>query len=229
MTIGHDLVQQIAGEITMSQNTGATLRKWRELFDITQKDLANLVGVSPSVISDYESGRRASPGITSVRRIVKALMDHDESHGFRLSRSLSRPTELEGAILGIKEYSYGIPAKVLLEAVQAELLFSPAGLDRPLYGYTLVDSLKAITTFNGSDFAQIYGWSNERALCFTGVKYGRSPLIAIRAHHLKPALVLYIQPERVDALAHKLSKLERIILARTELSHTQVNQAFSKL
>ena len=227
--MGHDLVQQIAGEITMSDNTGATLRKWRELFDITQKELAGLVGVSPSVISDYESGRRASPGIISVRRIVNALMEFDERHGFRLTRSLSQPTEVEGAILGIKEYSYGVPTKSLLEAVKAEILYDPEGLDKPLYGSTLIDSLKAITTFNGSDFAQIYGWSNERALCFTGVKYGRSPLIAIRAHHLKPALVLYIQPERVDDLARKLSKLERIILARTEFSHTMVNQALSKL
>ena len=227
--MGHDLVQQIAGEITMSENTGATLRKWRVLFEITQKELARLVGVSPSVISDYESGRRASPGITSVRRIVKALMEYDERHGFRLTKSLSQPTEVEGAILGIKEYSYGVQAQELVEAVEGEVLYAPEGLDKPLYGYTLIDSLKAITTFNGSDFAQIYGWSNERALCFTGVKYGRSPLIAIRAHHLKPALVLYIQPERVDDLARKLSKLERIILATTEMPHTMVNQAFSKL
>jgi len=227
--MGHDLVQQIAGEITMSENTGATLRKWRVLFEITQKELARLVGVSPSVISDYESGRRASPGITSVRRIVNALLEYDESHGFKLTRSLSQPTATEGAILGIKEYSYGVSTHRLLEAVEAEVLVGLGEMDKPLYGFTLIDSLKAITTFNGTDFAQIYGWSNERALCFTGVKYGRSPLIAIRAHHLKPALVLYIQPERVDILAKKLSKLENIILARTELSHNMVNETLSKL
>lgn len=227
--MAQELVQQIAGEITMSENTAATLRKWRELFDITQKELAGLVGVSPSVISDYESGRRASPGIVSVRRIVNALMEHDKRHGSRLARSLTPPAEGEGAILGMKEYSIGVPARELIAAARAEVLVGEKMMDKPLYGYTLIDSLKAITTFNGSDFTHIYGWSNERALCFTGVKYGRSPLIAIRAHHLTPALVLYIQAERVDDLAKKLSKLERIILAITDLSPRRINEQLSKL
>lgn len=227
--MAHDLMNQIAGEITISENTGATLRKWRELFGITQKELAGLVGVSPSVISDYESGRRASPGINSVRRIVLALIEFDKQNGSKMARALAPQREGEGAILGIKEYSYGVKATAMVEALEAELLYGEEMVEKALYGYTLIDSLKAITTFNSSDFTHIYGWSNERALCFTGVKYGRSPMIAIRAHHIKPTMVLYIQPERVDKLALKLAELEQIVLARTDMPYTQVNEQLRTL
>jgi putative transcriptional regulator len=64
---------------------------------------------------------------------------------------------------------------------------------------------------------KVYGWSTERALLFSGVHYGRSPMIAVRAHPMKPAIVVYIQPENVDDLAVRLAELEHIVLLRTEL------------
>ena len=75
------LREKIAGEITLSQDAGKTIRKWREEFRISQQDLAEHMGVSPSMISDYESGRRKSPGIAIVRRIVDSLIELDEMSG----------------------------------------------------------------------------------------------------------------------------------------------------
>ncbi len=43
-------------------------------------------------------------------------------------------------------------------------------------------------------------------------------MVAIRAHPLKPAMVVFQKPERVDELAVKLADLERIPLAVTNLS-----------
>ena len=57
--------QRIAGEIALSSNPGRTIKKWREEFGLSQHQLADAMGVSHSVISDYESGRRKSPGSTS--------------------------------------------------------------------------------------------------------------------------------------------------------------------
>ena len=51
------LAEKMAGEITLSDNPGETLKKWRASFEISQTDLASFLKVSPSVISDYESGR----------------------------------------------------------------------------------------------------------------------------------------------------------------------------
>ena len=42
-----------------------------------------------------------------------------------------------------------------------------------------------------ADHIRVYGWSTERALVFSGIKYGRSPMIAIRVHPMKPAMVVY--------------------------------------
>src|SRR6056297_2131692 len=76
-----ELAEKIAGEITLSDDPGATLRKWRTDFDVSQTELATQLGVSSSVISDYESGRRESPGIALVNRLVYALLDIDERRG----------------------------------------------------------------------------------------------------------------------------------------------------
>ena len=68
------LAEKIAGEITLSPKPGETLRKWRTTFSIAQAELANFLGVAQSVISDYESGRRKSPGIHSVKKIVDCIL-----------------------------------------------------------------------------------------------------------------------------------------------------------
>ena len=57
----HQLAEKMAGEITLSDSPGKALKQWRESFQIPPGILAEELGVSPSVISDYESGRRKSP------------------------------------------------------------------------------------------------------------------------------------------------------------------------
>ncbi len=63
------------------------MRKWRRNFGITQTDLSNHLGISPSVISDYESGRRKSPGIMIVSKIIDALLKIDEIRGCNVMRA----------------------------------------------------------------------------------------------------------------------------------------------
>ena len=47
--------EKIAGEITLSSDPGKAIRKWREEFKLSQHQLADAMGISHSVISDYES------------------------------------------------------------------------------------------------------------------------------------------------------------------------------
>ncbi|MHA2374126.1 MAG: helix-turn-helix domain-containing protein, partial [Candidatus Thorarchaeota archaeon] len=61
------LARRIAGEIALSDHPGKTMRVWRERFRLPQIVLADYLNISPSVISDYESGRRKSPGTTTIR------------------------------------------------------------------------------------------------------------------------------------------------------------------
>ncbi len=211
------LAEKMAGEIALSPNPGETIKKWRSTFDVSQTDLAGQLDVSPSVISDYESGRRQSPGTQTVRRLVDALLDIDEEHGGRVLRQYSSMRDTPGAILDIRELYEPVPARDVYDALDAEIQASEDTLDRELKGYTVVDSLKAITELSSFDYLKMYGWSSERALIFTGITYGRSPMVAVRVHPMKPAMVVYHQPKSVDDLALKLARMEGIPLATTRM------------
>jgi putative transcriptional regulator len=213
------LREKIAGEIALSEQPGKTMRKWREELHISQTNLAQHMRVSPSVISDYEAGRRTSPGIKTIHRLVDALLDIDQKTGQKLSK---RFEEYSDVIPSMRDWSVGMRAVDFLRRIDGKLLTQKLNTRRVVNGYTVIDSIKAITTLDATDYLRIYGSTSERALCFTGVRYGRSPMIAIKAHPLKPAMVVYVQPESIDELAMKLAEMEGILLARTELDQTEL-------
>jgi putative transcriptional regulator len=210
------LREKIAGEIVLSDDAGKTIRKWREEFGISQQDLARHLKVSPSVISDYESGRRKSPGIVIIRRIVDGFIEIDEERGGKVLKKYDLG-EKSDCIISIREFKSSMNAQDLIKEIEGEPLTKGINLDRDIHGFTVIDSMKAIMALGSMDYLKIYGWSSERALIFTGVKFGRSPMIAIRAHPLKPALVVYQRPEHVDELAIRLATLENLPLVRTNL------------
>ena len=76
----------------------------------------------------------------------------------------------------------------------------------------MLDAPRAILSIDASRFVEVYGWTTQRALIFTNVRYGRSPMVAIRAHPLKPAAVFFAAPGRIDPLAIRLSEIENIPL-----------------
>ena len=87
------LARRIAGEIILSSKPGATMRKWRELFAVSQITLAEKMQLCCfSVISDYESGRRESPGARYIRRYVLSLLQIDEEKGSRFIREFAKLT-----------------------------------------------------------------------------------------------------------------------------------------
>jgi putative transcriptional regulator len=68
----HIIARRIAGDIVLSSEPGTALRKWREYFGASQQQVAKIMGVSSSVVSDYEKNRRI-PGAKFIRRYVNAL------------------------------------------------------------------------------------------------------------------------------------------------------------
>ncbi|MBE0517869.1 MAG: helix-turn-helix domain-containing protein [Thermoplasmata archaeon] len=220
--------EKIAGEICLSEEPGRTIRKWREQFNISQQDLSKHLGVSPSVISDYEAGRRKSPGIVTIRKIVDAFLGIDEKTGGSVLKQYSLATKTE-SIIAIKEFSVEVLASELVDKLKGENLTPAISLNKHIHGFTIIDSIRAITTLSSFDYLKIYGWSSQRALVFTGVRFGRSPMIAIRAHPLKPALVIYQKPEQVDELAVRLAELEGIPLVRTELPASELVEILQSL
>jgi putative transcriptional regulator len=211
-----ELREKIAGEITISSDPGKTIRKWREEFSLSQQELATAMGVSPSVISDYESGRRKSPGIVTVRKIVDGLLGLDEERGSPTLKRYERGGKSD-CIISISEFSGSMKMSDFIALIEGNNVTPSIGVNGQIHGYTIVNSLKAILSLSSADYLKIYGWSSERAIIFTDVYYGRSPMIAVRAHPLSPAMVVYHKPEKVDPLAVKLADVEGIPLVTTNL------------
>ena len=68
------LAKRIAGEIVLSDEPGVLMKRWRETFSTSQTRLARKIGISLSVVSDYESGRRNNPGVKFIKRYIEALL-----------------------------------------------------------------------------------------------------------------------------------------------------------
>ena len=207
---GNDALAKIAGNVVAASDAGRAMRAWRERLSIKQKTLADALGISASVLSDYESGRRPSPGVQFVRKYIEALVRLDEGRGRVVSHLLS--SSQDEAILSIGEYTSPVEAPKILDALNATVL---VGDPRPvrLYGYTVVDSIKTIYALSGYDFYRLFGATTERVLVFTKVGMGRSPLVAIRVSQLKPRVVVIHGPKEVDPLAVDLARKEGLVLA----------------
>ena len=210
MSSDGDAVSKIAGNVVSSPDAGRAMKAWREKLGIRQKALADSLRISASVLSDYESGRRPSPGVKFVRKYIEALVRLDEGKGRVVPTLIS--SERDEAILSIGEFRSPIEANKILRLLRATVLAGNPD-DVKLYGYTVVDSIKTIYALSGFDFYRIFGATTERALVFTKVGMGRSPLVAIRVSQLKPRLVIIHGPKEVDPLAVDLARREGLVLA----------------
>jgi len=75
-----DELTSIAGSVVLSENPPQQLKYWRKRFGIKQADLARKMDITPSVLSDYEKGRRPSPGVNFIKRYLLALYDLAKSN-----------------------------------------------------------------------------------------------------------------------------------------------------
>jgi len=213
------LARNIAGEIVMSDKPGEVMRKWREIFGIRQREIATSLNISPSVISDYESGRRKSPGVEFVRRFVKALLSENFGYSSELIEKFSEIEKGEGAILSIREFLSPINCIDFINTIHGKVIAGNNLRDIELWGYTVIDSIRAILEMSQNEFVKLYGLTPDRALIFTKVHLGRSPMIAIKVTKPRPKLIALhgLHPNKVDKLAVKIAKSEKIPLVVSRL------------
>ncbi|MDG5819378.1 helix-turn-helix domain-containing protein [Natronococcus sp. A-GB7] len=213
-----ELAEKIAGEITLSDDPGATLRKWRTDFGVSQTDLANQLEVSSSVISDYESGRRESPGIGVVGRLVEGLLAIDERRGGdrirQYGRVLSAGFESD-VVYDLREYATSKPLVQLYDEIGATEV--AAGSTDQVSGHTVIDSIGAITRLSSEEFFRLYGQSTNRVLVFTGVTRGEAVAVALRVVNPTPNAVVLHGIEEDDLWEHAadLARIDGYSLAVT--------------
>ena len=218
-SVRDELAEKIAGEVALSDDPGATLRKWRTDFDVAQTELAGRLDVSPSVVSDYESGRRDNPGIGVVQRLVGALLDIDEDRGGDHIRQYARVLSSgfdSDVVHDLREYPATVGVERVYEAIGAEELHR-GGADT-VAGHTVINSLAAITRLSSDQFHQLYGQSTNRALVFTGVTRGESPLVAMRVLSPTPSAVVLHGLDGDDIWDHApdLARIDDVSLAVTD-------------
>ena len=221
---------RIAGEISLSEDPGSTMKKWREIFGITQGELAKAIGISVSTISDYESNRRKSPGANIIKRFVNTLFELDAKRGGGITQKLLEGGSNTEEYFELHEFARSLPLSDFIELIEGEVITNQDLVeDRKLYGYTLVDSIKVILDMPFTYFTNIYGNMSERAMIFTGVSTGRSPMVVIRVSPSKPSAVILHGIKKVDKLAIKLSEKEQVPIVVTQLDISQIKERLNKI
>jgi putative transcriptional regulator len=219
---------KIAGEIALSDTPGGTMKKWREIFGITQVQLGEYLDISPSTISDYEGNRRKSPGIGVVKRFIEALIAIDAQRGEHVAQKF-REEEKTKKFFEVHDFSSAIGAEAFAKAIDAKVIANEELLrEKKIYGYTLIDSIKVILEMPYSDFPKLYGQTSERAFIFTEVSTGRSPMVVLRVTPMKPSIVVLHGIQAVDKLAIKIAQKERIPLLTTKLDLNAIGEALKK-
>jgi putative transcriptional regulator len=230
------LAVAIAGEITLSNDPGGSMKKWREIFGITQTELAEFLGVTPSTISDYEGSRRKSPGAGIISRFVNALIAIDEERGGRIVRQLRQEFEPQEDAFEVHEFFSAVGAEKFARRIDASCLACKSLLkDQAIYGYTIIDSFKMILSVPVHEYMHIYGRTPNRALIFTKVQNGRSPMIAVKigrfSTDMKPSMVVIHGPknaESVDRLAVKIAESEKIPLLLTTMPIEKISEVLKE-
>lgn len=220
---------EIAGEISLSDQVGATMKKWREIFNISQVELAHHLGISVSTISDYEANRRKNPGTGVIKRFVNSLFEIDRQKGGVISQKLLDGEKNVEEYFKVHEFARGIRIQDFVNLIEGKIVTNQDLADNQIYGYTLIDSLKVILEMPFSYFPRMYGNVSERAFIFTGVSTGRSPMVVIRVSPSKPSAVVLHGLEDVDKLALKISEKERIPLIITKTDISKIEERLGKL
>lgn len=228
-----ELREKIAGEITLSDSPGSAMKKWRELFGITQIELAKQIRISTSTISDYESNRRLSPGVGVIRRFVEALFTIDDTHGGTIKNGLGRMSankEEKDPFYTIHDFSAPISGTDFSRIIEGRVIANPNYLDSiKLFGYTRLDSLRVILEMSPAEYPKLFGSTTERAFVFERVSSGRSPMVVVRVAPIKPKLIVIHNVANVDKLAVKIAQVEKIPLLTTKLDSEEVYKRLNKL
>jgi len=234
MAVSHStrevLARRIAGEIILSGKPGITMRKWRELFAVSQLSLSENMRLSSSVISDYESGRRKNPGAKFIRRFVLALLQIDESRGSRFIREFAKLTSSPSvAIIDMREFPIPVRVEYLRRAINGEIIAFEEGINKEINGYTIIDSKYAIEALSGSEYTQLFGATSERVLIFTNTDTCVLPMMIVHVCSLKPSVVIF-HKNQPDEETINLAKYDQIPLIYSSIADIeQLVKALRKL
>ncbi len=214
------LEKRIAGEIVLASEPGQEMRRWREIFKISQKDLSIEMDVSPSVISDYESMRR-SPGSGFIKSFVHGLLVLDRERGSVILKEFSsfEGPSIENAILDVKNFNKNEDVLNFLNKTNSEILVGDNFLKKKIGGYIIIDSKKAVLSLAPKDISKIYNISLNKAVIFTDIRSGKTLMTAVKILGIRPdIIILHGVGGSIDSITERIAQTQKIPLAACKLS-----------
>ncbi len=226
----------IAGEICLSKDPGGSMKKWREIFGVSQTELADKLHITSSTISDYEGGRRKSPGIGVIARFVETLIEIDVIRGGKVAKQLEKDFKPESEAFEAHEFFSAVKGPEFMKRVSGMCVANPSRLkETQIYGYTLIDSMKVILDVPVHEYMRIYGKTPDRALIFRFFGNGRSPMIAVKigrfSTDMKPAIVVLhgkVDAKNIDPVAKKIAESEKIPLIVTQKAVEEIKEELKR-
>ena len=120
-------------------------------------------------------------------------------------------------IIDMRDFTSPVTIDKIIMAVDGVLVNSFVKNEK-IYGYIVTDSIKAILSLSGMDFYQALSLMVNRAVVFTKVTSGRSPMIALKVAPIRPPVVVFHRPIKLDPLAFMISEIEGInVIVSTKL------------
>ncbi len=215
--------KKIAGDIVFADDHGAAMKKWRRKFKITQREIAATLGIMPSVISDYESSRRKSPGIRVVRRYIEAMIHLDKKRGGKVMADLSKEflqVNISDAIIEMKEFDIENPVGVLDRKLGLRYYVEPS--KEKAAGVIYLDAMKAIINMSYPELVKMFSMTNDMILILDNINNGRTSLPVIKLTGLRPSLVVLVSSNEPDDLAIRVARDINVGLATTPMKRDDI-------
>ncbi len=221
-----NVAKRICGDIIWSEEPGRTLRRWREIYGLSQSDIAKIMNIKQSVVSDYERGRR-EPGRKFIKQYIRALLQYDANNNWTVTKKIAKIMGIyvEG-LIDVAEFLKPISIMDLIDVVKGIPLTTVVE-EKIVKGYTIIDSIRTIEYLASNEFVKLMGVTSDRALIFTNLTRGRSPLVAVKVSPVKPVAVVLHGIKKVDKLAIIIAVNEKIPLILAPYS--SLNEIIYKL
>lgn len=187
------LANKIAGELVFSADVGKSIQKWRTNLRISQRELAGRMKIGPSVVSDYESGRRKSPGARMIRKIVECMLLIDFEKRQALSLAGAMPlseSAIDENIITLVPFSGPKSVEEVARNTEGSIVAGEKSKKTVSDGCVVIDSLgKENLSF--SDLRKICDSCHGKASVFTKPSDGCSVIITSKIVGIYPSCVIF--------------------------------------
>lgn len=236
--MNQQLLQKILGDIAANEEYGFVMKKWRELFNITQAKVAQELNIKPSVISDYEGSRRRSPGIGFVRKYVNTIIKLSEIHEKESFEKVKK-------LLGIVNETNSLLNKTfeskntesILNLLNAEKLTRRKNSE--FFQECIFFSNKishVLTKMPSKKLFNHFKNSTDKFFIFSKVKSGRIPLILLnllsKTNKSKmPGLIIFQTNDefKLSRFVRRMAERNKITLGITNKEISEIKKIVEKL